>query len=788
MRKFLQQELQELQQKLQLDPRQEKRQPPPPPPGTRPLRRLPPNPYQNKAPAAARTTPLASSPGPYTVQYHNQTQTWGTASPPQNSEPAPAPPPVLYRRTPPPVPNAATRPLKCTGLERLLSKYTQFYLLKGTEFFHVCNNCYQSRFANHPALAREFVPYHSINDDERCICAFALPSTVAILNSQCVPYSTMRPLVEVDSFRSTLAPCDGSPVSTPGPCYMARNKTIPSFCVCTTCFELFFRRTVFENRFERIPDGTQGGSAKWTCDMIMPYFRRLAITALSSAAPDFATFARLADDRLVTPPCPGAGKPITQFSPKAPEIVYSAAGGKTGRICFACYCDILANTALENEFVPTRIKPDQAGKIDCDLAAMYSKSAMTVAIQRKGIEFWRSIVRMSRAGTCRGKRGVDEEDLMKERQEKGYLADWYHVTAAPGVEVCPSCYWLRVKVVSAEHMFTPIIRPLVPGVVRMCFMTDSNVPPNISTDNCDNFADSITWRGERFSRALLCGYEGGDWNALVTVATAMESEPPPCGGNARGFKRPSGRRWIGRRSPNPADPNDCTLVFCEECYSRAVKDRPYAALFSEDITDAAYAEAGTDGFMCHTYTNRARGMLRTAAQHGDLASFARWWRHREELRKKCDAWKPVMVELLKEQALFIASGGFMQMASGLSHSCQTAQVTMQHFQQTSLQGVAQMTALNEIGSAAVVEAAMSDPGVRWGNDDVGFSHWTKASAQAQQDWQNVTCRVGFNNIPGPRSHILPIGGMGMGTGFDHVRTWRILEQARADEAAFLAVE
>jgi hypothetical protein len=612
-------------------------------------------------------------------------------------------PPQLPPRNPNPLPppssgyGAGAVQLKCIGKEPVLTKYTQFFVLKASDSFGVCNNCYRSKVAPHQGLVYEFKPYHTTNDEKCYACDFSLPRIQAIFRAQCIPRNTVQPLLDFVRLSEKPSPCDGSIISTPGPYYETRNQAVPGLAVCPTCFECFLRYTSFENEFKAIPDGTNGGTRQWTCDMAMPFFRRLLTSSLESAAPDFAHFIEEANARLQIPQCPGPGQPITQFSGSVPGLIFTAAGGKTGNICFACYCDCVSDTSLDDAFVPAKLAEDQLGNVRCDLAEAYSKMAIEFAIKNGDDEIWRSAVGMAgKVGACRGKRGTDEEELAKEKAQNGTLADWYHVTDAPSIEVCPHCYWLKIKLFGAAQLFSPIIRPLVPGIVRMCYLTGSNTPNDTSTGDRDNFEDSMAWRGRLLFNSLRPGYEVGDWSSLVAVSKSIAMELPPCGGIIRGFRRPSGRKWFGRVQPNSADPNDCTVVFCEECHSRAVKGTLHAAHFSQDLTDAVYAAEGNTGFVCQTYTNRSRATLRDAAQRGDFAGFARWWNHRDELRKKKDTWKPILELQLAKQSM----------------------ANFQQGQQMLLKMNAQANALSRIGSAGVVEAAMGDPGVRWGNSQV----------------------------------------------------------------------
>lgn len=242
------------------------------------------------------------------------------------------------------------------------------------------------------------------------------------------------------------------------------------------------------------------------------------------------------------------------------------------------------------------------------------------------------------------------------REQIGDLANWYCLNEAPDIEICPHCYWLKVKLFGATHLFSPVARPSIPPRVRMCYLTGSIAPPNAFTNDCNNFEDSMAWRGGRLFNSLCPGHEAEDWSQLIAIGKAITTELPPCGGAILGFRKASGRRWFCRIRQNAADPDDCTIVFCEECHSRAVKGTSYEAQYSHDLTKPAYEAEGTTVFVCQTYTNRSRGMLREAAQTGNFAEFARWWNRRDELRKKKDLWKL----LIQQQLLKMQMANFQQ--------------------------------------------------------------------------------------------------------------------------------
>lgn len=563
------------------------------------------------------------------------------------------------------------------------------------ETFTMCINCYQTNVAPY-SLASNFVEYRSTSDNLRFTCDFGLPRIRAAWYSQCIPQNTIQPLVEFTDLVKTLVPCNGSTISSPGPFWMTKNGAVPELAVCQTCFEVLLRYTAFESHFE---NKTFTETRDWACDLALPFFRRGLITELDKPSPDFQDIVSEYNTRFAITPCSGVGKAIsTMNNDQSQSLVLTAVDG-TGNLCFACYSDYLANTSLEAAFVPVALTEEQKTTVICDLATPYSKSAMEVAILQHDLQSWRSAVGIAgKVGSCLGRKGVSEEDWEKKVSEFGSLAQWYHINNYPTIEICPSCYWLSVKLLKTESAFSPITRPLRAGIVRMCFLAISDAPPDAETDSPANFENSMTWRGRRLRTAIGVASETKNFSALFSEASSISKEPPVCGGNERGFKRPSGRKWYGRLSQNTASNDDCTIVMCEECHSRTVKGTPLDSYFSVDLTDAAYENEGQTGFVCQPYSNRARTELHDAAQRGDLASFARYWNLREALRKKKDQWGPILAQ-------------------------QTLKMQMQNHQQglnLLLKTNAQANALMKIGGAGIVEAAMSDPGVRYGNSQASF--------------------------------------------------------------------
>ncbi|KAL5326352.1 hypothetical protein ACEPPN_004036 [Leptodophora sp. 'Broadleaf-Isolate-01'] len=688
----------------------------------------PSNQYSSPPPQAFRDVPPTSTPGqqypppppqPNRDQVHQQSyrqppQVQPASVPQAHGAQAPAPPPQVAAVAP----SVRDVGRKCLAKEPVIPFHTKFYCFIPSigvsgESFTICSNCFQVNVASYN-LASNFMEFRTTNENLRITCDFSFPRVRNTWYSQCIPRNTVQPLMDFPCFTETLSPCDGSTISSPGPFWITKNQTIPDLAICQTCFELFLRLTPFEGQFE---NKTYAETRDWSCDLAQPFFKRCLIAELENTNPSFQDLASEFNLRFKMPPCSGVGQPISTLeNEQSQSLIFTALGGKTGNLCFACFSDCLANTSLQDDFGGAALTAEQKTTVTCDLASGYSKSAMEIAIQRCDSEVWRTAVGMvGKVGVCFGRKGTTEEEWEKKVAEHGSLAQWWHVTNYPSIEICPSCYWLFVRLFKADSVFSPVTRPLRAGIVRICFLAVSATALDTPTKNPDLFENSLTWRGRRLRNAISTGSELGDFSLLLSEAASISQEPSPCGGNDRGFKSPSGRKWYGRISQNQASNDDCTIVMCEECWSRTVKGNRLQNEFSMDLTDAAYQNEGATGYMCQPYSNRARKELRDAAQQGDITSFARYWNTRAALQRKRDEW----VLILQQQAI---------------------KMQMQNHQQSMnmmLKFNAQANALSRIGSAGIVEAAMSDPGVRYGNSQIGYDSYTRGRAEAEQEFRDA---------------------------------------------------
>ena len=620
-----------------------------------------------------------------------------SSTPPTTTPVNPAADPVDQpKATNPPAPNTVPLPglpqsqyLSCSGDTGAFTKHTQFYVLKASQEFGVCKACYFSKVTITTEMASQFTPYSGA--DTQMVCDLSFPGVQGLFSKQCVPHNTIQPLIDFTSTLSTLTSCNNSTFS--GTIYVSKENKLPGFAICPMCYELNINHTAFEGKFEI---KTSGMENQQKCHMGMPYYKRVLYNELQNQS-DFGSFIHEVNGRLNMTACTGQGMPVPPIL-ESRHVVFTAVGGKTGNICPACYCDYLAYTSLADAFVAANIGEDQIGKIFCDLAGDYAKVAMSVAIKRGDDEIWRNAVELDgKLPPCVGARGVDEADLEKVVAEQGELAQWYQMTDYPSVKCCPRCYHLSVSLFGAGHLHSPTTGRMVAGVIRQCVWKESSAPVAASVKDPNNFEDTTTYRGRMLRNCLAVGYSTDDYTDLLSVAKIFDVQPPPCAGNQRGFTRNSGRKFFGRVAQVPGNPNDTTIVLCQECHWNIVDDTPLAPLMSQDLTEVAYDTADTQkGFFCQPYSKRAKAKLKEAAEAGDLAQFAKYWTNREELRKKREAWQPILAAQDAKQKAY---------NSQLSNS-------------SMLKVNAQANALMRIGGAMIHEAAMDDTGFRYGNSVV----------------------------------------------------------------------
>lgn len=569
--------------------------------------------------------------------------------------------------------------------------------------FSICHACYWDYIAPYPHLSAGFM----IKDLEQptykgapaaspvsTTCDLALPTVRTLVLRECIAERSFSPLLRFARTRAGEPECGGDAALPPGEAFFVRGAD--DFAVCRRCYGAYLRGTALDGAVERrhLP-------VAWLCDAGLRGYAFRALTAeLDGGAPDLARFVARANARAALEECPGDRVALAR--PGERRLVYRPRDGRSGVFCRACFFDHVKDTPVESHFdMCVELEEHLKGKLICNLASRSSQFAMRCAVRFRDDEVWRKAVTgRSSLPPCKGLVGVDEEELQGQQSEAN---EWYCVTAHPKVEVCRTCYVTTVELLGAAHLFSAVRRPLVPGVVRMCYLA---TPNDIRADRSSsrNFENTLVWRGAVVRDWLHHGFDSiGNFAAFEQVAAAMATWPAPCASDARLIKAASGRRWYGNRNLAEGDEHKVGIACCEECFANYIKGTPLEGFLGVDVTERIY-DRNSAGFACNAYTDRVRQVLSEACQAGDFLIFARYWARRKDVEAR---WKAIN-ELCQKQAEKQAVEAMLMNAQASSAAY------------TKLMGqlAANTSATIMSVGGSVAEAAASDCGQRYGNTTV----------------------------------------------------------------------
>lgn len=613
----------------------------------------------------------------------------------------------------------------CPRFEPALVERIQFYTFKHSilrsanieaENFAICNACFTTHIAQHAFLAESFEAYEPPRSEAdeftpnslSFLCDLAMPTALRILYRDCIPRHSISSLLQFAQL--ALPPCSGELQQESADIF--RSSKVEGFVVCRTCFEMYVRGTVFERDME--PGPVDSG---WFCDIGIKgfIFRALTTELLDTQKPDFGRFAIKAAQRMSVDSCPGDGIPIAPEGSRKRHYVYEPPDGDTGVFCEACFLDKVQGTRVEQSFNKHVMLGDEFyGTLACDLASSQSTFAMKVAARNGDGETWRRcLVGRNSSPSCMGIEGVDEESLQSSTDP---ALQWWCVIKQPSIEVCPYCYTAVVELLGAESLFSPIDRPLKPGVTRMCFLSQAQ-DLSAQTDDSKNFENTLVWRGTILRNWLHHGFDlHGDFSGFKRAVDVIASLAPPCITNKRAIKPASGRKWYGNHFLAEGDEAKVGIAVCEECYSNCIKGTPLEWFAGVDITERIWSK-NPDGFVCNTWTPRARSELRSACESGRFLDFAAYWAARCDCERR---WKEIDA-LCQTQAEKQA-----QMLSRIN--MQNHLAAMNLMQQLNAHQNAIITGVG----GSVAEAAAPDYGQRFGNSAVGYGYLTAGGANAAQ--------------------------------------------------------
>lgn len=555
--------------------------------------------------------------------------------------------------------------LPCSGKKPVLTKYTKFYVPTNTlvprldpavqELSHaICETCYETYLSPISSFSAAFELYNSPDSPKqdsqdvpvpssRAMCQFGLyPSLSGTFRDYCIPQNSLAAFTTSIQTLNSLPPCPGNDPMDGGEYYTS--LAIPGSSFCARCFDSYIKPSSFGSHFTM---KLNGPGQKWTCDNGRnPGFpSRLLEAHLKKPTPDFNSFAQELRESLQVLPCAGVGLPLSA-GPDGEIIVYSMPGTDM-TVCLECFYHRIKMTPLQQHFALAVHDPNTTA-IVCDLASGVSKFLFMVARKANDIHLWQQgLQKFNRLPKCEGIKGVGEEIIEQESAQFGEDAKWYHVSAYPNIEACPSCFHAIVAPLGASHLFTSITRQLRAGVVRTCNFSVGN--GGIISSNPEDFPNTLEFRGFILRHLLEIAWESNhqDFAPFLSITKSLSECAPLCGSNARGYKSPNGRRWFGHVATNAADDNDTTIVMCQECYETHVKDTCLEPFLGRDLTAEVYANDvhNQKEAFCGPFSKVSKGALKRARDEKDWTVFARHWNNRQRIR---DATLPLIKMLQVE--------------------------------------------------------------------------------------------------------------------------------------------
>ncbi|KAK0099545.1 hypothetical protein ONS95_005240 [Cadophora gregata] len=630
---------------------------------------------------------------------------------------------------------------KCPLFEEVLSDVVPFYELNTivlqshsmpvppASIVLVCEYCFLTVLAPHPHLASCFTirpkderpadkTHPQISFERIGGCALAFPRIRSTVINQCIPQRSITPFVEYCRLDADLGACQGG--SATGPYYTC--KAIDSLAFCNSCYECFIVGTPFQRNFtkQHMPEPHM----EWGCDLGYSGFcNRTLLADLNKARPDFAHVAAAMNKKLSFAPCAGEGNAMFPAGAGL-SYAYRSVADNSGVFCSTCFYNDVAGTPAEKYFgYAFELEEPQKGTLCCDLASPFSKYAMTTARNATDFSLWLDPIQAHHSlPLCPSIAGTDEADMPSMGEN---WQTWYHFRDHPNIECCPRCYRTNVAVLEAKHLFVPITRELKPGMIRQCYLSPSkDMTVSESWDPMD-YENTTFWRGNYIRNLLRYGhFAGNDFTVAITEIKKIAELPKPCGSELRRFKPVNGRKWFGHVAGDPNDPNDATLLMCEECHLYSVKGTPLESLLSNDLTHLTFDNP--EGHRCSTWSKQCKRRLRTACETSNFASYAQYHHKREEVYARI--WRSI--EELKPLGELVKG-----------HTARINAETQMNIQMGSIRLAQQLNAqqnaiISGVGGS-VAEAAATDHGYRYGNSTVGMGYLTHSGASAAMAHHNA---------------------------------------------------
>lgn len=327
---------------------------------------------------------------------------------------------------------------KCTG--RAAGRVLWFKS-DGAPDFLVCTTCFE-RHIRYTPLAATFTGRLQ-KRVESGICMFDNPRVQELLWP---PEKRLGSLARIHAYmveRSKLPGCRGMAGLNGAQAracgmrwYTLAQDAIPEFLACQICLEEQVVGSRLRNVFT--PRSTmQGDPDQWSCDLAVPYIKRLVKWASQSG--DWFNLIEGIIRRLHVTPCP-SGSPVKASS----RTWHRPQAWSHASVCDPCYLDHVALTWIDNEFVDMPV-PFRQRQMEwtCDLASLPAQEATEMAVVRQDVALLHrffKLVTTHPACTAKGIVG----------------GKWYTLRGGcPNFDICAICYTGLIEIYHLDSEFQP---------------------------------------------------------------------------------------------------------------------------------------------------------------------------------------------------------------------------------------------------------------------------------------------------------------------------------------------
>ncbi|KAL2812689.1 hypothetical protein BDW59DRAFT_167748 [Aspergillus cavernicola] len=491
------------------------------------------------------------------------------SSTPLNSEPISASRSTKPHTEPPPVrpsiqydPPATFTLRDCPSTTFPLTGQIPWYILPEVPNFRVCSYCYNK----HIRSSRFQADFHTWISPAgtKAQCLFNSKRIEDQLWPWALRSDNLQELAQFFRHRLTVRNCSGDrgvSASENVQWYRLKDRsTLPQFVACQACYEDVLLATPIRDGFIACAE-IQPKDSLWSCDVALPFIRRLALKTNHCA-----TFAIDAAKYLQLPPCAKNGEMVDGRSRKWYQPRLSSSGVT---ICEHCYGEYAVRTDFEHQLEPV-LRPHPQHQ--CILGLWQASCFWAEALERKDFSLWEStMVEFVNTPPCTA--------------EIPHGATAYQIQGVNNFDMCQRCYVGLIKPHGLAKYFKAVQSS--PTSPRACDL-------NAAAARFASYAAKI-------DEAMI----------TCTLATFTDFAANLCNLDlCPRLDLVKGRRWYG----------DATSGFriCPACYEEVVRGSDLARHFPSIPVEIPGEEH------CDLYSARMRGKWAEACEKRDPAIFTQF--------------------------------------------------------------------------------------------------------------------------------------------------------------------